>query len=85
MIPFGSIWGKHLAAKKKAAHVFYKQANFYTIETVRQWLRGVNMSVIEWRSTLYQFPEHVEHEEPPRESPDEEAGFVVIAARREHV
>jgi hypothetical protein len=43
------------------------------------------MSVIEWRSTLYQFPEHVEHEEPPRESPDEEAGFVVIAARREHV
>ena len=43
------------------------------------------MSVIEWRSTLYQFPEQVEHEEPLRESPDEEAGFVVIAARREHV
>lgn len=85
MIPSGSIWGKHLAAKEKAAHVFYKQANFYTIETVRQLFSGGNMSVIEWRSTLYQFPEQVEHEEPPRESPDEEAGFVVIAARREHV
>lgn len=55
------------------------------IETVRQWLREVNMSVIEWRSKLYQFPEHVEHEEPPRESPDEEADLFVIAVRREHV
>jgi SAM-dependent methyltransferase len=32
MIPAGSIWGRYLAAKKEAAHKFYEQANFYTIE-----------------------------------------------------
>ena len=50
-----------------------------------QRLTGANLSVIEFRSTLYQSPGRVEQEEAPRESLDAEAGFVVIVARREHV
>lgn len=77
--------GKASCSQEKTAHIFYEQANFYTIETVRQWLAGANLSVIEFRSTLYQFPGCVEQEEAPRESLDAEAGFFVIVARREHV
>lgn len=85
MIPAASNWGKHLATKKKEGHIFYEHANFYTIETVRQWLAEANMSIIEYRSTLYQPPGRVVQEEAPREALDEQAGVAVIVARRIHV
>lgn len=77
--------GKASCSQEKTAHIFYEQFNFYTIETVRQWLTGANLNAIEFRSTLYQSPGRVEQEEAPRESLDAEAGTVVIVARREHV
>jgi SAM-dependent methyltransferase len=85
MIPAESSWGSHLAAKKKAGSIFYEHANFYTIETVSQWLAKAGMSIIEYRSTLYQPPEHVDQKEAPREALDEQAGFVIIAGRKDHV
>ena len=85
MIPARSSWGKYLAAKKKAGHKFYEHANLYTIETVSQWLARAQMSIIEYRSTLYQSPDGVSLEELPRETLDEQAGFVVLVARRRHV
>jgi len=85
MIPAESKWGRYLAAKKEAAHKFYAHANFYTIATVSQWLARAQMSIVEYRSTLYQPPAQVGHEELPREALDEQAGFVVLAARRDHV
>lgn len=85
MIPAGSKWGKHLDAKKKEGNNFYEHAHFYTVEIVRQWLTRANMSVIEYRSTLYQAPGRVEHKEAAREVLDECAGFVVIVARKKHV
>lgn len=85
MIPAASAWGKDLAAKKKAGHKFYAQANFYSIARLRQWLVESNMNVVEFRSTLYQSPGKVVQEETPREALDEQAGFAVIVARRNHV
>jgi SAM-dependent methyltransferase len=85
MIPAESGWGKCLAAKKEAGHIFYKEANFYTIETVRGWLSEVGFKVIDSRSTLYQAPEQLEQREKPRPGSDEAAGFVVLVARKEHV
>jgi len=85
MIPAESTWGKHLAAKKEAGNIFYEHADFYTIERVRQWLARADMSIIEYRSTLYQHPEQVDQEEEPREALDEQAGFVVMVARKDHV
>jgi ubiquinone/menaquinone biosynthesis C-methylase UbiE len=82
MIPAESKWGKYLAAKKKADHVFYREANFYTIETVNDWLFKAGFQVVDFRSTLYQDPEQVEQNEKPVIGLAEDAGFVVIAARR---
>jgi SAM-dependent methyltransferase len=85
MIPAESKWGKHLAARKEAGRIFYEHAHFYTIEPVKQWLARADMGIIEYRSTLYQHPEHVEQGEEPREALDEQAGFVVMVARKDHV
>lgn len=84
MIPAGSPWGRHLAAKKAAGHIFYEHANFYTIKTVSCWIAEAGMSIIAGRSTLYQVPGQVVHEESSRETLDERAGFVVIVARRDN-
>jgi hypothetical protein len=81
MIPAASNWGKHLATKRKEGHIFYEHANFYVIETVRQWLAEANMSIIEFRSPSGR----VVQEEAPREALDEQAGVAVIVARRIHV
>ncbi len=84
MIPAESNWGRYLGDKKEAGHIFYEHASFYTIETVSRWLAKANMEIIEYRSTLYQPPEHVEQNEEPREVLDEQAGFVVIVTRKGH-
>jgi len=84
MIPAGSSWGKYLAAKGEAGHTFYRYANFYSIGAVRRWLALSKMNIVESRSTLYQFPEQVDHKESPRKTLDETAGFVVLAARKDY-
>jgi len=84
MIPPGSAWGRSLAAKKKAGHFFYKHVRFYTIETVKKWLANANMRIMEYRSTLYQAPECVEQNEAPKGALDEQSGFTVIVARKDH-
>jgi len=82
MIPSESKWGISLAAKKKAGHIFYKHASFYTIKTLCSWLNGANMIITEWCSTLYQVPGCVERVEVPRDTLDEQAGFAVIVANK---
>jgi ubiquinone/menaquinone biosynthesis C-methylase UbiE len=82
MTPSESKWGKSSAAKKRAGHLFYKHASFYSIKTLRSWLASANMIITEYRSTLYQVPECVELVETPGEVLDEQAGFAVIVARK---
>ena len=82
MIPSGSVWGRTLAAKKKAGHLFYKYVRFYTMETLCKWLSNVKMTIVEYNSTLYQDPECVKKIEAPGGVLDEQAGFVVIVAKK---
>lgn len=84
MIPAESRWGKNLAAKKKAGHLFYKHARFYTIENLKQWLARAHMSIKEHRSTLFQPLEKLEKKEAPRNVLDERAGFVVVLAGKKN-
>ena len=84
MIPAGSQWGKNLAVKKRKGHLFYRHARLYTIKTVMQWLAGMHMNIMEYRSTLYQGPAAIEKIEAPMNVMDEEAGFVVIVARKDN-
>jgi len=82
MVPLSGKWGQELSSKKKAGHAFYKHARFYTIATVMDWFRQIGFQVVEARSTLYQPPGSVKNSEQPRHILDEQAGFVVLAARR---
>ena len=84
MMPPGSAWGRSLAAKKKTGYFFYKYARFYTIETLQKCLANANMSIMEYRSTLYQAPESIEQNEAPRDVLDEQSGFTLIVARKDH-
>lgn len=84
MIPSGGAWGRSLAVKKKAGHFFYKYAHFYTIAAVKKLLAKANMRIIEFTSTLYQVPGCIEQKEASREVLDEQAGFVVIVATKDH-
>ena len=84
MIPAASSWGMNLAAKKEAGHPIYRYASFYTIESVKNWLVRANLGIVEYKSTLYQSPEAVEQQEFPRIVLDEQAGFVVIVAEKNH-
>lgn len=82
MVPAESKWGQYLAAKKESGHIFYEHAAFYTVKTVSQWLVAAGMEIMACRSSLYQAPANVEYFEKPREILDEQAGFIVIAARK---
>lgn len=84
MIPAESIWGRNLAAKKEAGHDFYRHARFYKIEVVENLLTKINMRIIEYRSTLYQAPESIEYVESPKNTLDEQAGFLVVVAEKIH-
>lgn len=85
MIPPESKWGKRLAARQEAGHIFYQQACFHALETLRQWLVGLKMSITDARSTLYQHPGNVELVEEPQKTIDKEAGFVAVVAEKDHV
>jgi hypothetical protein len=72
--------GEELADKYRSSQVFQDHAAEYD-----SWFAEANMSIIEFRSTLYQPPGRVVQEEAPRQALDEQAGFAVIVARRIHV
>ncbi len=81
-VPAGSAWGQNLRKKKDAGHPFYQAARFSTGAQVQQLLSENGFHICESVSTLYQSPEELAEVEEARPGLDEEAGFVVIAARR---
>jgi ubiquinone/menaquinone biosynthesis C-methylase UbiE len=80
-VPAGSSWGKQLRKKKEADHPFYQAANFFSIIQVQQFLTSHGFQIYKSASTLYQTPEKLAGFEPAKSGLDEQAGFVVIAAR----
>jgi len=82
MTPPESKWGKSIAAKKNAGHLFYQHASFYTVKTIRNWLTHANLVITEYSSTLYQAPGSVNQVEVPKDVLDEQAGFAVIVASK---
>jgi ubiquinone/menaquinone biosynthesis C-methylase UbiE len=80
-VPATSAWGQNLLKKKEAGHPFYQSARFSTIAQVQELLTEHGFHILKSASTLYQAPEELEEFEEARPSLDEDAGFVVIAAR----
>ena len=82
LIPASGPWGQALSAKKENGHPFYKYATFYEIEEVGQWLNSAGLQVVEQRSSLYQGPDELEVFEESRPGWNNDAGFVVVVAKK---
>jgi SAM-dependent methyltransferase len=82
-VPAGSAWGRNLRKKKESGHPFYQAARFFTVTEVQELLTEHGFHICASASTLYQAPEELEEFEEARIGMDEEAGFVVIAARHD--
>lgn len=80
-VPAGSAWGQNLLRKKEQGHPFYQTARFSTVAQVQKLLTENGFHILTSASTLYQAPEELEKLEQARPGLDEQAGFVVIAAR----
>jgi hypothetical protein len=76
--------GQNSREAARVFHHFYKHARFYTTEDLMQWLASAGMCMWEHRSTLYQSPGALENREAPRDTLDEEAGFVMVVAGKKN-
>ncbi len=81
LVPADSAWGQQLRRKKERGHPFYETAQLSTIAQLQQLLTEHGFLIFTSASTLYQTPEQLENFEEARPGLDENAGFVVIAAR----
>ncbi|MEN8256819.1 MAG: methyltransferase domain-containing protein [Thermodesulfobacteriota bacterium] len=82
VIPASGPWGRALQAKKEDGHPFYQYATFYEITEIEGWLTAAGLEVVEQRSSLYQKPEALTEFEPSRDGWSNDAGFVVLVARK---
>ena len=82
-VPATSAWGQDLLRKKEQGHPFYQAARFSTIAQVQQLLTEHGFHILKSASTLYQPPETLAQFEQAKAGLDEQAGFVVIAARHD--
>jgi ubiquinone/menaquinone biosynthesis C-methylase UbiE len=82
-VPAESPWGRNLRQKKENRHPFYQAARFSTIAQVQRLLTKQGFHIFKSASTLYQTPEQLAGFEPAKAGLDEQAGFVVVAARQQ--
>jgi len=83
MIDRDSPLGRSYEAHKPES-TFYRQANFYSISQVLEWLARLNYRQVEVCQTLFRELSDITHLEPVREGHGE-GGFVVIAAQKHQV
>jgi len=63
-----SSWGRYYEMLKKRGHDFYRYANFYTLDEIREMLSSINLSIEKLYATLSYTPE----DEPMIEEPSEQ-------------
>ena len=83
MIDRDSPLGRSYEAHKQESK-FYRQANFYSISQVLEWLARLNYRKVEVCQTLFRELSDITHLEPVREGHGD-GGFVVIAAQKHEV
>jgi len=77
-----SQWGRLYIEKKKKGHLFYGPAKFYSFEEVKEVLIRNKFKVIKVVTTLYQSPLDSPKLENPVEGIKDNAGFIIILARK---
>ncbi len=81
-IPVSSEWGKLYKEQGKEGHKFYRYAKFYTTNEIIEYLLKTGFQMIDGVSTLFHPPFYTKEVETPRKGIFDEAGFVVIKAKR---
>jgi SAM-dependent methyltransferase len=81
-VPSSSSWGKLYLQKKQNAHPFYKQANFYTYDELKDLLKQAGFNIDMTISTLLQKPGQLTTVEVPLNDYHKDAGFLVITASK---
>jgi len=74
-----SSWGRYYEMLKERGHDFYRHANFYTLDEIREMLSSINLSIEKVYATLSYTPD----DEPMIEEPSEEIdgrSFVCLSA-----
>jgi ubiquinone/menaquinone biosynthesis C-methylase UbiE len=80
MIDRDSFLGRLYESRKKES-LFYKNANFYSVNQVINWLRQLKYAYIKICQTIFRNPEEMTVVEQVKDGYGE-GGFVVISARR---
>jgi len=73
-----SFLGKHYLKKKS---VFYKRANFFSVNEMRDLLKAVGFKRFSYYQTIFQLPEKINSTEKPQKGFGK-GGFVVIGAQK---
>lgn len=81
LVPRDSSWGAYYEERKKAGHLFYSSARFYTMKDLEEMLQAAALKISGIRSTLLQRPDEPRRIEEPVEYYVTGAGFICIAAR----
>ena len=74
-----SSWGRYYEILKERGHHFYRDANFYTLDEIREMLSSINLSIEKVYAALSYAPD----DEPIVEEPSEEIdgrSFVCLSA-----
>jgi len=74
-----SSWGRYYERLKEKGHDFYRYANFYTIDEIKEILNSVKLSIEKIYATLSYSPEDEPIIEEPSEEIDERS-FVCLSA-----
>jgi ubiquinone/menaquinone biosynthesis C-methylase UbiE len=82
MVPASGPWGKALREKKENNHPFYRYAEFYEVDDIRNQLARTGLEVVETRSSLRQQPGLIKTMEHSQSGLDDKAGFVVMVAEK---
>lgn len=81
-IPSGSPWGGFYQRKKAEGHPFYREARFFAIEEIANFLREAKLAPVGFSSTLIQSQPDCSRPEPPRLGQVTDAGFVCLLAQK---
>jgi SAM-dependent methyltransferase len=77
-----SPWGKFYLEKKKAGHLFYRHARFYSIDEIEEMLGQVGLEIVSCSSAITQPPTDAPKAEEASLGIAPNASFICLLARR---
>ncbi len=80
-VPKNSEWGKLYIKKKKEGNPYYKRAEFYEYNYLKNFLQNLNFKEIRTVSTLTLPPQKFDSIEEPFSGYNEKAGFIIIRVK----